>query len=453
MKNTIRLFISICLFMALLSAILMGCNKDLDDDDNSSGIVSSNGRTILTLATFNKSYIVDNAVVEFNSTNHEYYIQITDYSEFNTGDDQYAGLLRLSTELISGSYPDILDVTNIPYKEYAARGLLADIYPFIDSDPEFNRGDFIEGPYQAAEIDGKLYQLFPYFYVNTIVGNPYIVGTETDWSIAEFKNKLDAHPEADMPLGDWLTKTNFLQTAVSLGIDKFIDWSSGSVNFNTPEFIQLLEVSASLPDDPNWNSMYIGDGGVIIQSVSTDKAVAAGRQIMSEATLGGFNFYQYYKAIYGGDIVFKGFPNDAGSGNSFAVESSFAIIEPSPNKDGAWAFVRTILDKDWQLNNGSPIHGFPTNRAAFDERVVMELEVDYSDGINDISVENLTYADVDKVVNLINSASGTSGWLLDRTLWDIISKSIAEYYKGNVSAQSTADVIQSGVTIYMSERS
>lgn len=423
------------------------------------GSINSDGKTILTLTTFNKSFIVDNAVTQFNDTNPDYYIQVTDYSEFNTGDDQYAGLLRLSTELISGKYPDILDLTNIPYyKEYAANGLLADIYPYIDSDPEFTRSEFIEGPYQAAEIDGKLYQLFPYFYVNTIVGNPHIVGAETDWNLAEFQKTLEEHPEADLPLGDWLTKTNFLQTAVSFSMDRYIDWNSGTVSFNTPEFAQLLELSTSLPDDPNWSLIYIGDDVIPIQGAPADELIATGRQIMSVETLGGFHFYQYHKAMYGGEVVFKGFPNDSGSGNSFMIETSFAIIEQSSNKDGAWAFLRTVLDKDWQLNANTPgtlptIHGFPTNRAAFEEKVAMELEVDYSDGMNGISVENLTQADVDKVVNLISSASGTSGWFIDRVLWDIISKGIAEYYKGNVSAEDAADVIHNSVAIYVTERS
>ena len=46
-------------------------------------------------------------IVEYNKTNDEYRINVVDYSEYATDDDYNAGVTKLTTEIISGSVPDI----------------------------------------------------------------------------------------------------------------------------------------------------------------------------------------------------------------------------------------------------------------------------------------------------------------------------------------------------------
>ena len=120
-------------------------------------------RSVLTLATFYLDFNIRSTVVQFNRTSTTHRIRVTDYSEFNTDDDVQAGLTRLSTEIVSGNVPDILDVSNLPFTQYAAKGLLLDLYPLIDSDPVFDRSDFMESAFRATEINGGLYKIFPYF--------------------------------------------------------------------------------------------------------------------------------------------------------------------------------------------------------------------------------------------------------------------------------------------------
>ena len=137
-------------------------------------------RTVLTLATFYLDWNIRSAIVQFNRTSTTHRIRVIDYAEFNTEDDWQAGLTRLSTEIISGNVPDLLDVSNLPFNQYAAKGLLLDIYTLIDSDPELNRSDFVESALRAAEINGSLYQIFPSFSVITMFGHPSVVGAIPD---------------------------------------------------------------------------------------------------------------------------------------------------------------------------------------------------------------------------------------------------------------------------------
>ena len=405
-------------------------------------------KTVLTLAAFYVGSNLREAVVLFNRTNPNYRIHIIDYSEFSTDTEWDAGLTRLSTEIISGVVPDILDVSSLPYKEYAARGLLTDIYTMIDADPTLNRNDFVQGAFRAAELDGSLYQVFPSFYVTTMVGNPNVLGPEPGWTMDEFSAVLAAHPEADMPLGMWLTRMNMLQGAVSFAMDDYIDWAAGTVHFDTPQFIQLLELCTRFPDeidysDDNW--------------VSSDEAIAQGRQIMMQTSVSGFTDTMWNKMMFDGEVVYKGFPNESRAGNSLSAESSLALIETSPNKDAAWSFIRTILDEPWQ--SAYIYWGFPTNQASFDKKAQAALEEDYShwgmsyDGGRSMQGTNVTQSDIDQIVALINSTSNIGSWNVDTEIWNIISESAADFFNGTTTAADAARIIQSRVSILVSERS
>ena len=69
-------------------------------------------KTYLSMATFYLDYNLRAKVIEFNKKNTKYRIEVTDYSEYNTQDDYTAGLLKLSTEIISGNIPTVHLETN-----------------------------------------------------------------------------------------------------------------------------------------------------------------------------------------------------------------------------------------------------------------------------------------------------------------------------------------------------
>ena len=116
-------------------------------------------KTYLSMATFYLDYNLRAKVIEFNKKNTKYRIEVTDYSEYNTQDDYTAGLLKLSTEIISGNIPDILCTSRqIPVDQYISKGLLEDLYPYIDNDPELGR-EAMAGSFQGNGNGRKLYQI------------------------------------------------------------------------------------------------------------------------------------------------------------------------------------------------------------------------------------------------------------------------------------------------------
>ena len=409
-------------------------------------------RTIITFATLWLDWDLRSHIVDFNMTNQTYRIHVIDYSEFNTEDDWNAGLTRLTTEIIAGRVPDILSVSNLPFNQYVARGVLADLYPMIDADPDFSRSDFMETVFRAAEMDGSLYRIFPSFLVSTIIGHPSVVGEGMGWTAEEFLAVLDANPQADMPMGSWLTSENFIQQAVWFSIDEFVDWATGEVRFDTGAFAQLLEFSSRFPESYEDD---FGFGRMVVTSDigMEDDPIAQGRQIMEQAWVYSIQDLRWQRMNFGGEFVFKGFPTANRDGNAFQINSSLAITSNSNNKEGAWEFIRTMLTKDWQLDS---VWGFPTNKAAFYTLVEEAMtEPEYPDiwyiGGEEVVMGAVTQEQVDQVIELIESVNNIASW--DTALMNIIMEGAQDFFSGRSTAQEAARVVQNRANTYVSERS
>ena len=414
-------------------------------------------RKELTLAAAWLSWELREIIVNFNRASQEYRIKVIDYSEFNTEDDWNAGLTRLTTDIISGNIPDLLDLNGLPYHQYVARDLLVDVYQLIDSDPQLNRSDFMESVFKAAEINGGLYRLFPSFGIQSLVGNPAVLGPTPGWTMTEFRDVLDANPQADLPLGQGLTRDSFVMANVILNMDEYINWATGSVNFDTPDFAMLLEFSRRFPEEIDY-----GDDGGYWED-QTQSLIASGRQIIQPAWLADFRSIQQYKGMFGGEIVFKGFPAENRNGNSLNIYTSIAITTSCNHIEGAWEFARTIMTPEWQRNNITWM--FPMHRAVFNEMVEEALKPDDGnpgDFTRDISIdmpgmpvipqEPLTQADINQVIAVIESVSGISTY--EETLINIIQEGVLDFFSGrHATAQAAARVIQSRVAIYVAEQS
>ena len=389
---------------------------------------------VITLAVYGMVDNVSEVVSKFNLDNADCQIQIIDYRQYDTREGESDGLKRLNMELLSGNMPDILLVNDLPYKMYASRGLLDDLYPYIDGDTVYSRNNLLEGAFRATEIDGKLYQMFPSFSIITLVGNPSVVGADTGWNMDEFLTVLSAHPEADMPLGAMYTKTTFLQSAIALAIDEYIDWGTGTAYFDTDDFLQLLKFADTFPNEPDFSVGPVGH------------AIATGRQLLEEMVFVNFWTYQYHKELFGGELAFKGFPTVNRNGISLRIENGLAITSGSANKEMAWEFLRTFLDKDMQIASA----GLPTNKTAFDETAGRFIEENQS--IDSLSYP-FTEADVDDILAVLNIVSGTGNWYMDDDIWNVISESASDYFNGLISAERAAEIIQSRISILVSERS
>ena len=94
----------------------------------------------------------------------------------------------------------------MPYRIMAQKGYLEDLWPYIESDPDFGREGVLEAPIKAAEIDGGLYILFQRVTIFTLTGRESVVGDRYSWTMEDVMEVLNEMPEGSTILRYNMTK-------------------------------------------------------------------------------------------------------------------------------------------------------------------------------------------------------------------------------------------------------
>lgn len=410
--------------------------------------------TTLTLACMGLSQTLRQDILEFNRSNSGVRIEVRDYEQYSESPSDNAGLTVLSTEIISGDVPDIFVADGLPIARYGARGLLCDIYELIDSDPELSRSDFFENVLDAFATDGKLYSIAPGFEVMSLVGAPGVLGPDMGWTLDEMLGVFEAHPEAEQPLGSGMSRDYVLRTALSMTMDEYVDWQSGECRFDGEEFRALVEFCAGLPARPTADS---GD---------YEEPFMSGEQLLLDVRMGDFVHWQLYAALFGGELVYKGWPSSDRAGNvASAVGDRLSISAACEDIEAAWSFVRGRLSGDYF--DGEQARYYPLNREAYAKLEADAMEAEYvtdpetgeqveaSKGrvsINGFGVEvyAMTGPEAQALRELIGSVKRSVNE--DTVILDAASEECSAYFAGARGLDDTVALIQDRVSTYVNEQ-
>lgn len=430
-------------------------------------------RTVFTYATMYLGQDERNRIINFNRSSQTYRIEVKDYSEYNTDDDYQAGIQKLNTEIIAGNVPDIINVSDLPIRQYGAKGYLEDLWPYIDKDPDLGRDKLMIRPFEAAQQDGKLYQIFDTFSISTIAGATSVVGGGLSWTLADLKAAMDTMPEGCSIFSESDTKDNMLTYVVGMNLDSFLDWDNGACHFDSPEFKSLLEFCNSFPAEYDWEA-HSGD-----DYDDEPTRVAEGRQMLMHENVSNFQDIQMHKAIFGGAVTYIGFPMEDGSvGSCFTTYSGLAMSSTCADKEGAWSFLREILlpqYADSDTDNFWGMGSFPTNKADFDwfaERSMTPSGYETDENGNQVldedgnpietsnsgwswgSVSIDIYAtkpeEYDQIMALYNAVDRMSG--SDQSVMEIVRDVAGSYFAGDRSLDDAAALIQNRANTYVNEQ-
>lgn len=404
-------------------------------------------KTTLTLACVYLGYDIKNQILDFNRKSSDYRIEVRDYSEFNTEDDYSAGYTKLITEIGSGAVPDIMVTDGLPIETFGAKGLLADLWPFIDADEELGgRAGVMEPVFNALSQDGKLYEITSSFYITTIAGPASIVGTEPGWTYDEMYAALDQMPEGCELFSLGTTRSDVFSSICMLNLSRFVDWTTGECSFDSDDFISLMEFANRFPETFDW------EHHEWTNEDSDAYRIKEGRQLLVTLSLSDPYSYNYYSEMFNGDMALKGFPDVPGSGAVFNMNGTgLAIASTCKNQDAAWSFVRTLLTREYQENY---TYGFCTNRELCEENIqsmVGESYYSYDQVTGEEKEIIFTQENADLITDLINNTSMVADYNTSQ-INDIINEEVAYYFSGEKTAQDVAATIQNRVSIYVNEQ-
>ncbi len=430
-------------------------------------------RTVITLGCFELPLDFASKIADFNRSNPDYVVVVSSYSD-NTGDDDTASLIDFNNQLMSGNVPDIVVINyEMPYDSYVSKGMFADIYEFMDKDSDVSRGSFLENALKACERDGKLYSIFPTYYVGTCAAKKSIVGGDGLLTMEEAKKLLPA----DGAVSKWITRDRALEYAVIYS--GLIDYEHGTCNFDTPEFASLLTEIRDLPTDVTYPQVEGAD------FADDANSFAEGRLLVDDLTLFMPSYFhnQRQSLVFGDDIAFVNFPTCEPTTNAVMYTSSLAAIsQGSENKEGAWEFLKysmlhNLVSEQFSYFDGNGnevlldeyyyycLDGYPVYRKEYDElmKTAMTPRHHYD--------ENGNYVEDKRTTRFIGTevelpplseeelAHLESLWLGTTTLYrqnasvdGIIKDEANAFFSGTATAEQAAANIQSRISIYLSEQ-
>lgn len=380
-------------------------------------------RTQLVLATDTERSEVSTLVNSFNASNDNYKIDIVVY------DGQKNTMDQLKTRIIAGDAPDIFAF----YDRSELAGFnknhsLFNLYTCLDNDPEYSRDTIVPALLSSMASGDELYWLPYSFAVATFVA-PSTIANRAGISLDELISAAAAGGSGAPVFPESMTKGILWSWMSQMSLDSFIDAENHTCDFNNPEYISLLEECNKAMD-----------------SLPAGEAVGS-NSILQFELMQNIVRLSVISDSYNHEYTFVGAPSEdpAGNGSMFYTDLAFSISAACKDKDGAWEFVRSIMNPESQLTQS---RFFPSVETVLSETIDAGIEsgVEFFDNLYEISEK-----DAEKLWNLINTTTVLQNAYPD--ILSIVSEEADAYFGGGQTAGQAAEYTQSRVSILLVEQS
>lgn len=346
----------------------------------------------------------------------------------------------LNTKIMSGRAEDIIFNSFLPIARYSEMGVFEDLSGYISMTPEFNDENYFMNVLWAARRDSGEVYVIPYmasfnaigFSSNLLAEQVDIRNTLETWDKASFSESMDF---ARLMIAGtdkrnvFLIHSNELSYAKSLiqdSFDKFIDVEEKKVNFDSTEYIGLLNSVKEFSDNNLLGTGVDFYNEEYYFAVSKDYDVQAAYYCLDKET-----DQTYYMPL-----------GDAEGNVAINVNYCIALNSASDHKDMAWEFVKYLLSEDVQVLPS--LHGLAVNRQGF-KASVARYHAFYEN--NNSGVDEAEYgALLDSWMEQINSCD-----LVDAAIWDLINTENEKFFSSTQTAEQTAKNLQKQIDQYFNE--
>ena len=414
-------------------------------------------KRVITMARLETNHMNTDLIDRFNASHPEYYLVSRTYG----GEDE------LHLDILAGDRPDLLSGMCVSTEVYAAKGLLADLYPYLEQEPEL-RSDLVPSVLKALETgDGRLTQLCPDYILYTCAVLRRYAGDADRWTLADMERICAENPELTL----WGAERgkNILDVLRCGVLDRFADLEKQELHFDSPEFIAFLDFlrEMDLRAQRFSGSNAFGDGDYLL-CVENFTSVAG--PALSGSVTGYVQAMAQLDASPGlEELNFIGFPAEGGTGCRIYATSLFSILTGTGNEDAAWAFLRWMLEEEVQETQTAYI---PIRRSVLEAQLEKAAQgtpettvTKYRDPFGAAAGTNLetytvTYpaapplpeAQLALFRDILDRAEGLYRDTLIHPCYSLIFDECKALFNGQKTAAETAASIQSKMAIYMAER-
>lgn len=372
------------------------------------------------------------AIQTWNGEHPECPIEVIDYSVYNSEDDQRPGQLRLATDVATGNGPDIYDfslefIDSVPSApSFVRRGLLEDLYPYLDADPELKREDFLGGFLQAMEIGGGLYELTPDFYLANCFADARVVGDPSQWTYARLHEIMGDNERYKYFFDPYVDRMWLLGNILACSDSKLIDWEKGTCAFESDYFRALLETLRDMPET--------GTGREGTLDITNTKG------LLYYMPIGDVWMASIPAHAFGENYCFTGLPE---LGNVIFPQHSFGISSCSSHKQECWEFLRQF----WTRQQAEQFWLSP-RRDVIQQQIRNQWESILSDKLD--IVHPYARQAMNSLFEILDTTNIAARH--DPQIWAIVWQEANAYFSGGRNVEDAMRNIQSRVSIYLAEQ-
>ncbi len=429
------------------------------------------------------SRMLSQYAVAFNRASDKYRVVFKDYSGYYNSEDTEP-IDALNQDIVAGYTPDIIiGDSSFNLSDLADKGLFLDLYTYMDKeDAIMTRDDFVPcvlGPFE--DENGAMPLLTTSFTLDTVYAKASVVGDKSVWSLEDIMNLQSTLSEEQYLFSAYLNtgdpeygrdaKMLLLETLLPYSLSAFIDEETAVCTFNDGQFAKLLEFCATCPV-LDTSTLDNGDRGLFREGTLVLKEDNWITEISSYLQT---KYYQFG----GEDMTVIGYPTadaDVKSGTVIVPERRWGITKDSPVADGAWEFITSTFG-NINEDNYYRIHAFPAAYGALDAMFASEQLNHYvfeESGWSGTSVapgEEFVLEDNEWIADQI-AQGGVYGHMSEEDeaelraifehaelvndgnteILDLIREDVSAYFAGAKTLDETVKVVQSRVSIYVSEK-
>lgn len=419
--------------------------------------IASDDRLLSTIDTFNQS-------------NDQYRIEIQDYlvnvdysqSVEKSIEDFEQCRQQFYLAVYSGKGPDIFYsdaewyTAMNSFAVYEANNLLMDLYPLMESDPEFHIDDFLPNVIDACTVDGKLCKIPVHFSVYGITGKPSVTKGISSWTTDEFDQIASTLPSGMQMIVN-MTKVELLTESLAGSMNYFIDKNTKKTSFNSDAFIKILKWANRYGEVEPVSAeerIYVD----VQQQIENGQLACISNDHINNTTYFSANFPMTYGTTP--DII--GYPSPAKNGTYIYPVEQVAISSWCECPEGAWSFVKYLLSEDYQTKNSSDYEfandigmgfGFPVRTESLQAVVNLAMNPPDIEKVGedpDAKPLILTQEQADACLAAINNANAL--YYPDFEIYAIIEEEVQAYFQGQKSVEEVSALIQNRVQTLVYER-
>lgn len=442
--------------------------------------------TVVNVATRSNDQTLRQLTVNFNRTHDDARVVVTDYSSYDTLENNYTGgETKLGNDLLNGViHPDLIVLSNATGSLMSAileNNLYADLYSFMESDEEVKKDDILGCVKNTFEVDGKLSALPRTLSISTILAPKSVVGDKTSWTIDELLDFAENLPEGTT-LANNLTQKSAPYLLLGLNsYSAFVNFEDNTCHFTDPTFIRYLNYLKTLPtaemNEANNATIVYGNDRNEYEGYQTGTMFLY-RQNYAEILDVSSDVVPFNRA----ETVRIGYPAPEGQNGSLVNPNGplFILTANAAAPEEAWEFLKSALFYQtafWDVSSLSPLRskclnvpeserlrmvyfnfdgGWSSWGVNSEEEIAKEFEELDEHGYRNGQPGILASFDEERLksfVDWLDTIGAPVCETVSTEVTDIINEEVSSFLGGVRDAAATADIIQSRVSIWLAEHS